>query len=129
MIIVADSSAFLAVALGKPERPRLIEITKRQELSAPEVLPYELGNALTAMLRRGTLERHEVLSAWDALQTIQVTLRPVDLRSALDLAAQFGVYAYDAYFLECALQLRAPILTLDKQMIRIARELSIPVLE
>ncbi len=129
MLIVADTNIFLAVVLGEPERPRILEMTTGHELAAPQVLPFELGNAIVALKRKGLLEPDEVLSCWDAAQEILVDLRPVDLRAALDLATRFGVYAYDAYFLECALGLRAPILTLDRQMKRIARELSIPVLE
>jgi predicted nucleic acid-binding protein len=47
----------------------------------------------------------------------------------LDIAGRFGTYAYDAYFLECALSLRLPLLTLDKGMKSIACELAIEVLE
>jgi predicted nucleic acid-binding protein len=129
MKIVADTNVFLAAALGKPERSRIIELTAGHELVAPQVLPFEIGNALIAMMRKGALESHEVLAAWDAVRAIAVDLRSIDLRSALNLAVRFGTYAYDAYFLECALSLRAPILTLNKKMKRIARELSIQVLE
>jgi predicted nucleic acid-binding protein len=80
-------------------------------------------------MRRGILRPDEVTAAWDALQAIPVDLRAVDIRSALDIAIRFGTYAYDAYFIECALSLRLPILTLDNRMKRIARELSVHVLE
>lgn len=129
MLIVADTNVFLAVVLGEPERLRIVEITTGHELAAPHVLPFELGNAITALKKKGLLEPDEVLTCWDAAQEILVDLRHVDMRVALNLAMRFGIYAYDAYFLECALSLRAPILTLDRQMKRISRELSIPVLE
>jgi len=129
MVIVADTNIFLAVALGEPERPRIVEITHGHELAAPHVLPFEIGNAIVAMKKKGILEPDEVLTCWDTVQRILVDLRPIDMRAALDLAVRFGIYAYDAYFLECALNLRAPILTLDKQMKRVARELSITALE
>lgn len=129
MKIVADTNVFLAVALGEPERSFIIALTAGHELVAPQVLPFEIGNALIAMMRKGALESHEVLAGWDAVRAIAVDLRSIDLRSALSLAVRFGTYAYDAYFLECALSLRAPLLTLDRKMKRIARELSIPVLE
>lgn len=129
MLIVADTNVFLAVALGEPERPRIVALTTGHELAAPQILPFEIGNAIIAMTRKGVLGADEIIPCWDAVQAILVDLRPVDLRSALELAFRFGIYAYDAYFLECALSLRAPILTLDKQMKRIARKLHIPVLE
>jgi predicted nucleic acid-binding protein len=129
MVIVADTNIFLAVALEEPERPRIVEIAAGHELAAPQVLPFELGNAIIAMKRKGVLRPEEVMPCWNAVQAILVDLRPIDMHSALGLASRFGIYAYDAYFLECALGLRAPILTLDNQMKRVARELSIPVLE
>jgi predicted nucleic acid-binding protein len=129
MKIVADTNVFLSVVLNAPERPWMIQLTAGHELAAPDVLPFEIGNALSAMRRKGVLTSDEALTAWDAASKIAVTLVPVDVRSALDLAARWRIYAYDAYFLECAIRLRAPMLTLDKGMKRIAQELSIAVRE
>jgi predicted nucleic acid-binding protein len=129
MQVVADTNTFLAVALEEPEKPWLIRATNGHSLVAPEVLPFEIGNALTAMLKKGTLRAAEVGPAWDAVQAIAVELRGIDVRSALGIATKFGIHAYDAYFLECALSLRLPLLTLDKGLRTVARELSIPVLE
>lgn len=129
MMIVADTNTFLAVVLNEPERPRIIQLTEGHDLVAPAVLPFEIGNALTAMLRKRVLQAAQVVSVWDAVQAIGVELRAVDVRSALGIASKFGIYAYDAYFLECALKSRLPLLTLDPGMQRIASELSISVLE
>jgi len=127
--IVADTNTFLAVALDEPEKPRITQATMQYELVAPEVLPFEVGNALTGMLKKGVLEPREVTAAWDAVQAIPVALQGLHVRTALTLATRFRIYAYDAYFLECALRLRVPLLTLDRGMKRIARELGITVLE
>ncbi len=129
MKIVADTNTFLAVALNEPERERIIELSEGCELVAPEVLPFELGNALSAMMKRGKLEAKHVAAAWEAIQAIPVELCRIDVRSALALAGRFGIYAYDAYFLECALKARLPLLTLDRAMKRLARDLGIQVLE
>jgi len=40
-----------------------------------------------------------------------------------------GIYAYDAYYLECAVSHRAPLFTLDKGMRRVAQSLSLTVME
>ena len=129
MKLVADTNTFLAVALNERERSGIIQATTGYDLVAPDVLPFEIGNALSAMLKKGVMRALEVPLAWDAAQTIPVELCPVDIRASLRLAARFGVYAYDAYFLECALSRRLPLLTLDRCMARVARELSIDVLE
>jgi len=49
--------------------------------------------------------------------------------SLLTLAIQFNIYAYDAYFLQCAKSLSRPLFTLDKQMKQVATELNIELLE
>ncbi len=129
MRIVSDTNTFLAVALNEPERSLLVRLTTGHELVAPEVLPFEIGNALVAMTRKGVLQLDEVGQVWNAVQTIAVDLQPIDIHSALRMAVRFNIYAYDAYFLECALNLRAPLLTLDRKMKQVARELSIQILE
>jgi len=42
---------------------------------------------------------------------------------------KFNLYAYDAYFLECAEDLRSPLLTLDVGMQKVAWEIGITILE
>ncbi len=129
MKIVADTSIFLAVALEEPEKDRIIEATAGHELLAPELLPYEIGNALTSMMKRRTLGPEEVISTWGAILAIPVELRGVDIRAALRLAGRFSLYAYDAYFLECALSSRCPLLTLDRRMSTVARAAGIEIVE
>ncbi|MDO8723111.1 MAG: type II toxin-antitoxin system VapC family toxin [Syntrophales bacterium] len=129
MKIVADTNTFIAVALNEPEKDMIIRITEGHDLVAPEVLPFEIGNALTAMMKRNALKADEVISAWDMVQQIPVDLRRIDIGAALNIATQYNIYAYDAYFLECARNLRSPLLTLDQQMKGIARKIGIQVME
>lgn len=129
MKIVADTNTFLAVALNEPERDRIIRLSEGHEVIAPDVLPFEIGNALTAMMKKKVLRREEVIAAWEVVQRIPVDLRPTDIPAALRIAIQCNLYAYDAYFLICAENLRGPLLTLDLGMQRVAREMGIPLLE
>ena len=129
MKIIADTNTFLAVILSEPERDMLITQTTGNDLIAPDVLPFELGNALSALVKRKRLSPSEALQAWDAIQNIPVDLRAIDIRNALEVASSFSIYAYDAYFLVCAESLRSPLLTLDKYMADVADEMGIRVLE
>ncbi|MBW2368147.1 MAG: type II toxin-antitoxin system VapC family toxin [Deltaproteobacteria bacterium] len=134
MNIVADTNTFIAVALNEPEKELIIRLSEGCDLVAPEVLPFEIGNALTAMMNKSALKTHEVDSAWEMVQHIPVDLRRIDIKSALKIATQFNIYAYDAYFLECAISLRSPLLTLDRvlkriAMDRIAMDLGLTILE
>jgi predicted nucleic acid-binding protein len=129
MKIIADTNTFLAVALNEPEKAKIIQITEGHDLIAPDVLPFEIGNALTAMTKKDILQQDDVLSVWEIVQQIPVDLRPTDIKSALKIATQYNIYAYDAYFLQCAENLRSPLLTLDLGMKRVARKIGITILE
>ena len=129
MKIIADTNTFLAVALNEPEKNDIIRLSEGCDLTAPDVLPFEIGNALTAMMKKGTLETDEIIASWDIIQKIPVELRRVNIKSALEIAARFNIYAYDAYFLECAVSLKSPLISLDRGMKRIAQEVGILVLE
>ena len=128
MKIIADTNIFIAVALEEPEKKKIIQLTVGHDLVAPEVLPFEIGNALTAMMKKQTIDADELTSAWDMVQTIPVELRQNDIRSALEIASRFNIYAYDAYFIECAVSLRCPLLTLDRQMKIVGQNAGIHIL-
>ncbi|WP_286292552.1 type II toxin-antitoxin system VapC family toxin [Methylomarinovum tepidoasis] len=123
--IVADTSVFLAVALAEPERDWIVEVTADCTVLAPEVLPFEIGNALSAMVRRNRLTGDEALGVLECVRQIPVHLVPVDIDKALSLATEFNIYAYDAYFLQSAWRFSCPLLTLDKGMRRIADHLGV----
>lgn len=129
MDIVADASAFLAVVLNEAARDSIIRSTAGRGIVAPEVLPYEIGNALVVVRKKGRLTDREALKAFDSAQQIPVTLLPVIIPSAVKLAMQFGIYAYDAYYLQCCIENRLPLLSLDARMCEVARRLRIQIVE
>jgi len=129
MDIVADASAFLAVVLNEAARDSIIQRTAGRRIVAPEVLPYEIGNALVVVRKKGRLSDAQILRAYDSAQRIAVTLLPVTIPHAVKLAMQFGIYAYDAYYLQCCVENRLPLLSLDARMCEVARRLQIETVE
>ena len=129
MEIISDTNIFLAVILEEPEKDNIIQLTAQSNVVSPEILPYEIGNALTAMVKRKQLTREEALAVFEASKSIRVRLLTVDIEKALRIALEHNIYAYDAYFLQCALHLSCPLLTLDKRMKVEAHALDIQVLE
>jgi predicted nucleic acid-binding protein len=129
MNAIADTNTYLAVVLNEPEKPRIIELSANREILSPEILPYEIGNALSAIVKRKRLTADEALTALQLARAIPVKLVQPDISKSLEIALKFKIYAYDAYFLQCALSLGCPLLTLDQRMQDIARQLSITVLE
>lgn len=129
MQIVIDPSAVLAVLLNEPERDSLITVTERAVLIAPASLPWEVGNALIAGLRRKRLSLDDVQAAWISYEGIPMRLVEIDVIRALHAAAEYGLYAYDAYVLEAALTRRLPLLTLDKALARAAGQAGVALVE
>ena len=129
MNIITDTNIFLAVVLGEPEKKEIIRLTSEASAIAPEILPFEVGNALTAMVKRRQLTADEAVTAYSAVSQIPVRLVSVDIKQAIKLALELNIYAYDAYFLQCAKQLSFPLFTLDKRMKQVARDLNIKLLE
>ena len=129
MNIAADTNIFLAVSLNEAEKQRIIAITKDTSIFAPEILPYEIGNALSAMVKRKKLTKAQALDAEKITNLIPVRLLSVDVHESLKIATENNIYAYDAYFLQCAKANSLPLLTLDKRMMQVAEQLGIQLLE
>jgi len=127
--IISDTNIFLAVILNEPEKENIIQVTSKANLVSPDILPYEIGNALSAMVKRKRLSKDEALAAFKGVNSIPVRLISVDVKQAIKIAFDYNIYAYDAYFLQCAKQLSYPLITLDKKMKEVAYNLRIETLE
>ena len=129
MKIIADTNIFLAVALDEPEKKNIIKLTAGSDIISPEILPYEIGNALSAMVKRKRVTEKEALAAQAAANRIPVRLVDADIPNSLEIALNFNIYAYDAYFLQVAQAFSCPLMTLDKRMMQVASEMNIETLE
>lgn len=129
MNVVVDTSALIAVVVGEPNRVALIDATAGAELVAPTSVHWEMGNALSALLKRNRVSLAQAQSALTAYGSIPIRFIDVDLSVSIELAATHTLYAYDAYLLACALTQRAPLLTLDIALQRAARDAGIELVE
>ena len=127
--IVIDTSAIIAVLLDAPEKAALIRITEDAALISPSSVHWEVGNAFSAMMRRGRLTPELAVRAVEIYRSIPIRFVDVDLGASLTIASEHHLYAYDAYLIECARGRRAPLLTLDRALARVAAKMSIDVLE
>lgn len=111
--MVADTSTVIAVIANEPEKPSLIAITRGYDLIAPRSLHWEIGNAFSAMIKRGRVTLEQATIAIEIYEQIPISLVDVDLKEALEIVDKHKVYAYDAYMIACALTRNCPLLTLD----------------
>jgi len=129
MDIVVDTSALLAVVVGEPERDRLVEITTGHDLIGPGAIPWEVGNAFTAMYKQRRIDLEAAVKGCAIFQSIPIRYIEVDFENAISVAFENSLYAYDAYFLDCAMRYAAPLLSLDRKLRRVAESLNISVIE
>lgn len=129
MDIVIDVCALLAVVVNEPERERVIELTAGHSLVGPGSIPWEIGNAFSAMLKQKRVSAKDAQQGLKIFESIPIRYHAVDLGNALSIAHSMNIYAYDAYFLDCAIRHSSPLLTLDRGLIRAARKASVAILE
>jgi predicted nucleic acid-binding protein len=127
--LVLDTSAVLAVLLNEPVRSAILERTRGANLLAAPSLPWELGNALAALVRRGGATPRDALRVWAAFLRIPVRYVAIDVPDALGLAVRHRLYAYDAYVLQAARAQDAPLLSLDDRQSAAGRAAGIELLE
>lgn len=129
MDIVIDTSAIVAVIFNEPERNAIIKKTTGQTLIGPGSISWEICNAFSAMFRQGRLTLEEALRGLEIFEQIPLRYINIDFSHTLKIAKQSKIYAYDAYFLDCAIRYNTPLLTLDKQLLNIAKTLNVVILE
>jgi predicted nucleic acid-binding protein len=127
--IVIDTSAILAVLLGETEKPAVVEATMGSVLCAPASLRWEVGNAATAGVKRHRLTPERARQLVTDFEQVTIRELAIDLRRAVDLGLELGIYAYDAYILEAARSSGFPLLALDGPIRRNAKKLGLSVME
>jgi predicted nucleic acid-binding protein len=129
MDIVIDTSALIAVIAEEPERIRLIELTTGCTLIAPGSVPWEIGNAFSAMFKQKRLTLDESRRGFAIFNSIPIRYIKTDFVHAMKISEQADIYAYDAYFIDCAVKQKSPLLTLDRKLKTAAKKLNVEVLE
>ena len=127
--LVVDTSTVIAVVANEPEKPLLIAKTQGYDLVAPHSLYWEIGNAFSAMIKRGRITLEQAATAIEIYGQIPLNLVDVDLKQALEIVDRHKVYAYDAYMIACASNRSCPLLTLDGGLVYAAKAAGVEVWE
>lgn len=129
MNLVVDTSVLIAVLVSEPERERLVQLAKDADLIAPGSVHWEIGNALAAMMKRKRIELDQIETVLKAYEKIPIRYRDVDLESAMEIASDHNLYAYDAYVIACARENRCTLITLDRNLVQAAKQARVSVVE
>jgi predicted nucleic acid-binding protein len=129
MDVLLDASAIMAIILNEQNRDTVIMLTRNTTLFSPEVISFEIGNALVNLYRKQKILESELLEAYRNFTLIPIRNIKVDIGKALKIACNYKIYAYDAYYLEIASRLKIPLITFDESMKRVAFNLKVNILD
>ena len=129
MYITIDTSALISVIGNERNKEKIIYLTMGYSLYAPASVHWEIGNAFSAMFKRGSSNIDLAKKAVEAYQEIPIRFIDVSLEQSLELAHRLNIYGYDAYLIQCALQTNTGLLTLDSGLIHAAGKAGVQCLE
>jgi predicted nucleic acid-binding protein len=95
----------------------------------PALWHLEMGNILSRALRAQRISQEAINDSWQRLEVVGLQVQPMqgDARHWAQRAADWGLTAYEACYLETALQQRVPLATKDKQLAEVARRIGVPL--
>ena len=129
MTLVVDASILLAVLMSEPERAKIVELTKDVDLIAPASVHWEVGNALSSMLKRGRLNLGQAETVLKNYEKIPIRFVEVSLHDSIRISADRKIYAYDAFLIACARDQRCRLISLDKAPLQASADSGIQVVE
>ena len=119
--LVVDCSLLAAVLLDEPSRDEAVLAMAGKALFAPELLDHEIVSV--ALKKSAHQTDGLVQQALSDLAALDLTRCRVDALAQFDLARPTGLTAYDAAYLQLAIELRAPLATFDKKLGKVAEKL------
>ena len=129
MEIVLDASAIIAVIADEPEADMILEHSQDAIFVSPNVISFEIVNSLSRMLKKGLINDHsKMVDLINSFQQLPIKLFNNNLENVIQIVWDHKIYAYDAFYLETAKSLNIPLLTLDKEMKKIGKDLGINIL-
>lgn len=95
----------------------------------PALWHLEMGNILSRALRAGRITPDALDDSWDRIRVVGLQVLPLagDARHWAQRAADWGLSACDACYLDAALQQRLPLATKDRQLADTARRVGVPI--
>lgn len=125
--MIVDASVVLRAFFPDEEQDRaqaLIRehVTGHRPLGAPDLLLYEVTNAVVQARRRGRISDEQAEEILSAVEGLGIVFRPVSWQQMLPMALSCDRSAYDAAYLALAEAEHQPLITGDGRMHNAVRE-------
>ena len=114
--IVIDASCILEYLLNQESKDFIVNKVGEYQLVAPQCLPYEIGNAISKLIKRNLISVFDGVSVYHEFARIPLRLVEPDIPDSILIAGNTKAYAYDSYYISVAKRLGMPLFTLDEGM-------------
>ena len=114
--IVIHASCVLSFLLNQEGSKNVVSIVGENQLVAPSCLPFEIGNAISKLIKRKLISVYEGVSVFHEFARIPIRLIEPDIPNSILIAGESESYAYDCYYLNIASQMVLPLFTYDDKM-------------
>lgn len=112
--LVVDCSVLAAVLFDEPERDAAAQVLAGKALFAPWLLDHEMVSVAVKKAHSGLADVAE--RALEDLARLRMTRRSPDIQAQWQLAWQKALSAYDAAYLQLAVEVNAPLATFDQKL-------------
>ncbi len=125
--MIVDASVILNAFFPDEDQAQAQDLIRdhvigRAELAAPNLLLYEVTNAVVVARRRERISDEQAEDILSSFESLGIALRPVDWQRMLPLAIRFDRSAYDAAYLALAGATGQPLVTGDLRMYNAVHE-------
>ena len=114
--IVIDASCVLEFLLNQESKDYVVQKVGECRLVAPQCMPYEIGNAVSKLMKRKLISIVDGVSVYHEFARIPVRFVEPDIPDSILIAGNTDSYAYDSYYISVAKRLGMPLFTLDDTM-------------
>ena len=114
--IVIDASCILEFLLNQEAKNQVVQKVGSAQLVAPQCLPYEVGNAVSKLIKRKLISIVDGVAVYHEFIRIPLRLIEPDIPESIIIAGNTDSYAYDSYYISVAKRLNMPLFTLDEKM-------------
>jgi len=119
--MIVDASVLLSAFFPDEVQPQAQALLRQHaagqvRLKAPELIKYEVSNAVWQAERRGRISEAQAAEILQTTAALHVDLLPLEWGEMLPLARRFGRSAYDADYLTLAEKLNEQLVTGDKRL-------------
>ncbi|MEM3608047.1 MAG: type II toxin-antitoxin system VapC family toxin [Candidatus Bathyarchaeia archaeon] len=92
-------------------------VSMLEEIYAPSLILYEIGNALVILKRRNFITKEDAVRKFNYVKSIPtLNIKEIEFDRAIDMAIELDITLYDASYLNLALEMEAQLITADRKL-------------